>query len=184
MVNDLKSRIESLQSYEFTKQTNLLDNQPKDDDNIFSENATEGKLQSSLDVSETGQGHQSPSNMIKPGEELPEKTQGEEPQMTSDRIDVLEELPVNEPTFEDNLMRLNMEWNETVQGIERMCLENHRTTNQWWDFTRLKKKVLCVLNHQLLITPSVNSTMSNVIGLFQKKTVHSLFRRSISVPRG
>ena len=118
---------------EFIKQTNLLDNQLKD------ENTIGGKLQSSLDVSETGQGHQSPSNRIKPGEELPEQTPGEEPRVASDRIYVLEELPVNQPTFEDNLMRLNMEWHETVQGIERMCLENHRTTNQWWDFTQLKR---------------------------------------------
>ena len=36
-------------------------------------------------------------------------------------------------------MRLNMEWHETVQGIGRICLENHRKTNK---FRTAKKKVM------------------------------------------
>ena len=45
-------------------------------------------------------------------------------------------------SFEDNLLRLNTEWNEAVQGIELMCVQNEETTNKWWDFARLKKKVV------------------------------------------
>ena len=44
--------------------------------------------------------------------------------------------------FEENLHRLNTEWNEAVHTIELVCVENEQTTNKWWDFARLKKKVV------------------------------------------
>lgn len=42
----------------------------------------------------------------------------------------------------DNLLQLNAEWHSTVRGIEEICVENDETTMKWWDFTRLKKKVI------------------------------------------
>ena len=39
-------------------------------------------------------------------------------------------------------MQLNNEWNEAVHVIEVTCVENERITKEWWDFSRLKKKVL------------------------------------------
>ena len=48
----------------------------------------------------------------------------------------------HQKVFEENLLKLNEEWNEAVQGIELMCVQNEHTANKWWDFGRLKKKVL------------------------------------------
>eukprot|EP00111_Clytia_hemisphaerica_P004722 TCONS_00013567-protein len=133
VVNDLQSRIESLQSYEFGNPFEVLpEDQSKNEESVFCENT---ECQNTISESENQ------SKSIKLDNETPQLMPGKEPYMLPDS-DFEESSLTQQPTFEDNLMRLNMEWNETVQGIERMCLENHQTTNKWYDFTRLKKKVV------------------------------------------
>lgn len=45
-------------------------------------------------------------------------------------------------TFEQQLSGLNSEWNNMVNDIENSCVDNECAAKKWWDFSRMKKKVL------------------------------------------
>lgn len=77
------------------------------------------------------------SNVNEKENETKNDTEEEENQTDSNQTD-----SNHQSMFEENLMKLNTEWNEAVQGIELMCVQNEETANKWWDFARLKKKVV------------------------------------------
>ena len=46
------------------------------------------------------------------------------------------------PSFEEKLSQLNTEWHSVVNAIESSCVQNEHVAKKWWDFSKLKKKVL------------------------------------------